>query len=335
MKTCLLLLALFASLPAASLELVSLHRIWDQAPHSAFGDIIRFRERFFCVFREGLGHAAKPGQEDDGKLRVIASQDGNQWRSEALITEPGIDLRDPHFSITPANQLMIVAGGSRYPKGVYQGRQSRVFFSKNGSKWTHPLAVLEEGHWLWRVTWHKDRAWGVSKYSALGKEITAESRRTRLVSSADGLEWKTISDLSIPGSDETALRFLPNGRMVSLVRRTWDDGNVAAIGVSKPPYTEWSFNKTGHFIGGPNFLVLDAATLVGGGRHYLGGDRTTPRTGIGLMTLNSYEPSLLLPSGGDNSYPGFLLHEGLLWTMYYSSHEGKAAIYLAKIRVHK
>jgi hypothetical protein len=26
-------------------------------------------------------------------------------------------------------------------------------------------------------------------------------------------------------------------------------------------------------------------------------------------------------------------HEGLLWTSYYSSHEGKSAIYLAKVRL--
>jgi len=181
-------------LPAASLELVSVQRIWDQAPHSAFGDIIRFRDQFFCVFREGRWHVAKPGEEDDGKLRVITSKDGDAWRPAALIAEKGIDLRDPHLSITAGNRLMIVAGGSRYPNGVYEGRQPRVFFSQDGSTWTKPHPVLEEGHWLWRVTWNKGRAWGVSKYSTLGKEITAESRRTRLVSSADGVEWKTAAE---------------------------------------------------------------------------------------------------------------------------------------------
>ena len=33
-----------------TLEVVSVKRIWDQAPHSAFGDIIRFQNRWFCVF---------------------------------------------------------------------------------------------------------------------------------------------------------------------------------------------------------------------------------------------------------------------------------------------
>jgi hypothetical protein len=41
------------------------------------------------------------------------------------------------------------------------------------------------------------------------------------------------------------------------------------------------------------------------------------------------------PSGGDNSYPGFVVDQekGRLHVSYYSSHEGKAAIYLATLRL--
>ena len=42
---------------------------------------------------------------------------------------------------------------------------------------------------------------------------------------------------------------------------------------------------------------------------------------------------LTLTSSGDTSYPGLVWHNGLLWMSYYSSHEGKSAIYLAKIQV--
>jgi hypothetical protein len=44
---------------------------------------------------------------------------------------------------------------------------------------------------------------------------------------------------------------------------------------------------------------------------------------------------LKLPSGGDTSYAGLVPHEGLLWVSYYSSHEGKTSIYLAKVRLPK
>jgi hypothetical protein len=40
-----------------------------------------------------------------------------------------------------------------------------------------------------------------------------------------------------------------------------------------------------------------------------------------------------LPSGGDTSYAGLVWHDGVLWVSYYSSHEGKSAVYLAKVNV--
>jgi hypothetical protein len=42
--------------------------------------------------------------------------------------------------------------------------------------------------------------------------------------------------------------------------------------------------------------------------------------------------SATLP-GRDTSYAGMVLHQGLLWISYYSSHEEKTCIYLAKVRL--
>src|SRR5690242_14269494 len=55
-------------------RVVEARRIWDRAPHNAFTDLIRFRDRWFCVFREGGGHVAP-----DGAIRVITSRDGQDW----------------------------------------------------------------------------------------------------------------------------------------------------------------------------------------------------------------------------------------------------------------
>lgn len=51
------------------------------------------------------------------------------------------------------------------------------------------------------------------------------------------------------------------------------------------------------------------------------------------MTLNTYRPELPLPRVGDTSYPGIAYYNGLLYMSYYSSHQGKSAIYLAKIEL--
>lgn len=328
-----LALSAMAGFPAPpNLQLISVKKIWSEAPHSAFGDIIRFRNQWFCVFREGRWHVARAGQEDDGKLRVIVSKDGEQWKPAALIAETGIDLRDPHLSITAGKQLMIVAGGSEYPQGKYKTRQPRVMFSKDGVNWSAPQKVLEPGHWLWRVTWHRGRAYGVSKYGSPSKEMPENPRRVNLVTSADGLHWETVVELGVPGGDETALRFLRDGRMVALMRRVSSDGDRAMIGWSKAPYKQWEWAKTDYFVGGPSFIVLPDGGMIAGGRLFPNSDRSKPQTALGRMTLASYEPQLTLPSGGDTSYPGFAWHGGVLWTMYYSSHEGTTAIYLAKVR---
>jgi hypothetical protein len=332
LRTVLIAFGFLVSSAASELELISVKRIWNEAPHSAFGDLIRFDNQWFCVFREGKWHVARPGEEDDGKLRVISSKDGEQWKSAALIAEPGTDLRDPHLSITADGRLMIVAGGSEYPEGKYAGRQPRVMFSKNGTAWSAPQRVLERGHWLWRVTWHKGRAYGVSKYGSPSKELPEDPRRNNLVTSTDGVQWQTITELKVPGGDETTLRF-SGDRLVALMRRTWEDGNIAWTGSSAPPYKEWQWKPSGVFMGGPNFVVLKEDRMVAGGRVLSGGDAKSPKTMLGMLTPGAFAPALTLPSGGDNSYPGFVFHDGLLWTMYYSSHEGKTGIYLAKVRV--
>jgi len=323
-----------AATGADSLKLISTQRIWNTAPHSAFGDITRFHNEWFVVFREGMNHVASPGKPADGKLRVIHSKDGNHWTSTALIEEPGIDLRDPHLSITADNRLMVVAGGSEYPNGTYHGRQPRVMFSRDGTSWSAPQKVLDRGHWLWRVTWHKGEAWGVSKYGSPGKELPEDPRRVNLVRSKDGVHWTTALELKVPGGDESTIRFLSDDTMVILMRRRLQTGDAAAvIGVSKPPYRDWKWSETTHFIGGPNFIVLPGDRMIEGGRWLEHGTPASAKTAVGEMSLTDYQPELVLPSGGDSSYPGFAFYDNVLWTLYYSSHEDKTAIYLAKIQV--
>jgi hypothetical protein len=78
-------------------------------------------------------------------------------------------------------------------------------------------------------------------------------------------------------------------------------------------------------------IRLPDGRLIAGVRLYEGGARTAivradEKTGK-LTEL------VKLPSGGDTSYPGLVWHEGLLWMSYYSSHEGKTSIYLAKAKL--
>jgi hypothetical protein len=98
---------------------------------------------------------------------------------------------------------------------------------------------------------------------------------------------------------------------------------------SKPPYKEWKWHETKYRLGGPNFIATPDGSLWATSRLHPKG----PKTAVVRFGRDVYEPVLELPSGGDTSYAGMAWHEGLLWVSYYASHEGKSAIYLAKVRV--
>ena len=57
--------------------LVEGRRIWDQAKHNAFTDLLRHKNRWYCVFREGSAHVSP-----DGALRVIVSDDGENVETQ-------------------------------------------------------------------------------------------------------------------------------------------------------------------------------------------------------------------------------------------------------------
>jgi hypothetical protein len=316
-------------------ELVSVKRIWDEAPHNAFTDLVRYQDRWYCTFREGQGHVG-----GDGRVRVLISVDGESWESAALLAEEGIDLRDPKLSVTVDNQLMLVAGGSVYGgTQTLHSLQPRVAFSPDGRNWTSTRRVLSEGHWLWRVTWHQGRAYGASyQVGGKGNPRPPDDWELTLVASDDGVNFAPITRLEVPGKpSEATLRFLRGGEMLALVRR--DGGNrLGWIGMSRPPaYRDWTWQETKMQLGGPNFLELPDGSLWAGTREYTGALRNDPNqkgasTVLARMTRDTLEPVLLLPSGGDNSYPGMVWHDHLLWMSYYSSHQGKSSIYLAKIR---
>ena len=81
---------------------LSLTQIWSEGPHNGFTDLIRFRERWYCSFREGSARTSQ-----DGSIRVLSSPDGKTWSSSTVLGYPGADLRDPKLSLTPDRRLML------------------------------------------------------------------------------------------------------------------------------------------------------------------------------------------------------------------------------------
>ena len=305
--------------PHAAAELVELRKIWDAAPHNAFTDLVRFQGQWFCVFREGKAHVSP-----DGALRVIKSKDGQDWTSAALITSTNADLRDAKITVTPDHRLMLSGAGAMHQPAQF-GHQSFAWFSTNGAQWSDPVKIGDPNLWLWRVTWHQKVAYSI------GYDTTAE-KFIRLYTSKDGRRFDPLVprlfDEGHP--NETSMIFQPDGTCLCLLRR---DGNPGSgqLGAAQPPYTNWVWKDLGVKIGGPHMLRLPDGRIVAAVRLYDGAVRTS------LLWLDPAAGQLTeflkLPSGGDTSYAGLVWHEKLLWVSYYSSHEGKTSIYLAKVRL--
>ena len=308
---------------APSLRLLEARRIWDQAPHNAFTDLIRFQNRWYCAFREGDGHVC-----DHGRLRVLVSDDGTTWTSAALMDGGAADARDAKLSITADGRLML-NGAVRFLNPVDGvNHQSLTWLSANGADWTGPHACPTGlGTWRWSVTWHGDYGYSMG-YS--GKDQAGCLYRT-----ADGKTWEVVQDAVFPDPEtypnETSLLFLADGEALCLLRRDGERHNTAMLGRARPPYTDWSWSDLGTRIGGPKMIQLSDGRFLAAVRLYDERVRTAlcwVETEAGTVS-----EALTLPSGGDTSYAGMVEHEGVVWVSYYSSHEGKSAIYLARVAV--
>lgn len=320
----------FAQETPAQKYLFSVERIWDRAPHSAFTDLVEFNGKLYCTFREGSGHV--PGKEGtNGTIRIIASDDGQNWRSVALLAEEHVDLRDPKLSVTPDGRLMVLVGGSYYEGEKLGVRHTRVSFSdRTGTRFSFPKPIVvdakikTEADWLWRVTWHRGVGYGVI-YQSGGEEFNAQ-----LVSTRDGLHYNHVTTFDIAGRpNETTLRFNADGEMIAWVRRERGTQN-GFIGTSRAPYKDWTWKEQNVRLGGPNFVVLPNGQWIGTTRGHLA-DRKTNTYVAWLRRDGAVTPLVTFPSGGDTSYAGMVLRGDKLLISYYASHEGKSAIYLATL----
>ncbi|MDX3772648.1 exo-alpha-sialidase [Chromatiaceae bacterium AAb-1] len=298
---------------------LQVQKIWQQAPHNAFTDLACFRQAFWCVFREGTAHVSP-----DGSFRILRSADAENWQPVALITHPSADLRDAKLSILPDGRLLLLGAGALHDRSQ-QTHQSYIWLSDDGYHWSDAVACGEADIWLWRLSWHQQTAY------ALGYKC-GKPHFVRLYQSHDARHFHPLSPSIYQGSyaNESGLLFEPDGTALCLLRRDPDNG---LFGTAQPPYTDWQWQDIGCRIGGPQWVQLDDGRLLACVRLYDSDIRTS------LVTIDKKDGKLSeiisLPSSGDCSYAGMVLQEQQLYISYYSSHEGKSAIYLATLDVRK
>lgn len=320
---CLLILSGVTTLAAEPIaKLLDVKKIWDKSAHNAFTDLLFHDGTWYCVFREAQAHVSQ-----DGAIQVLTSSDGEHWVSTARVTMPEIDLRDPKISVAPDGRLCLCAAGFRHRNA---GEESAAFYSylwysRDGRNWGDTIPIGELNHWIWRIVWHKQTGYGVGYTKELDR------LHARLYKTEDGRAFTTVVPDMFPNQgyvNETALVFLPNNDALCVIRRDTADSSHALLGKASPPYQDWTFEKLGLRLGGPQMLQLPDGRIVVAGRF-------NGKTQLWWLDSAAFKLTeiLTLPSGGDTSYPGMVFQDGKLWISYYSSHEEKPSIYLAQVEL--
>lgn len=318
----------------------NVRRAFHNGEHNAFTDLVWFRGKIYLTFRSCPdGHMIFP----TSTIRVLASDDlGATWREAHRFSVQKRDVRDPHFLVF--NEKLFVYSGTWYcGDGPPEEREANTMLghaavTSDGENWTGPHTLEGTyGHYIWRAAAYGGRAYlcGRRKRDFVETQVTSEEGRrltqSAMLESEDGLVFRTRGFFQEEWGNETAFQFASDGSVVAVARTV---GN-AQLCRSRPPYREWTRKDLGRYVGGPLLASWRGEWLVGG-RHMT--ESQPAVTALYRLADDRLEEVVRLPSGGDNSYPGFVeLPSGDGLISWYSSHEkdaaGKAftAVYLAEI----
>ncbi len=314
-------------------------RAYWNGEHNAFTDLVWFRGVIYLTFRSCPdGHMVFPSST----VRVLASDDGGvEWRQVFQFSVAKRDVRDPHFLVF-RDKLFVYTGTWYCGDGPPKNRDANQMlgyaaWSADGESWQGPQALEGTyGHYIWRAAAHGGKAYlcGRRKRGFAETDVTSrEGRRlteSAMLESDDGLAWRTRGLFQQEWGSETAFHFASDGG-VTAVARTLENAQLCR---SAPPYRSWSRIDLGRHVGGP-LLARWQGRYVVGGRQAAPGQE--PVTALYWLEGESLSPFAVLPSGGDNSYPGLVeLETGRALVSWYSSHEKNpdgeplTAIYLAE-----
>ncbi len=322
-------------------KVTNVRRVFYNGEHNAFTDLIRFKGRLYLTFRSCPdGHMVHP----TSSIIILSSDDAKAWEQVHRFSVAKRDTRDPHF-LAFKGKLFIYTGtwysgettlkSEDYDLNKHLGYAA---WSEDGAKWKGPI-MLEGtfGHYIWRANTFGGKAYLCGrrkKNFAMAPRGEGAIVESAMLESDDGLIWRTRSLFQEVRGDETAFQFEAGGSIIAIGRRGRDNAQLLR---SQPPYTQWQREELDRYIGGP-LLVRWGGRFVVGGRKTIGGGG--PKTSLCWLVGDQLHEFAELPSGGDNSYPGFVeINPKRAIMSWYSSHEKDAddktitAIYMADILI--
>ncbi len=326
---------------APEVKVANIRRVFHNGEHNAFTDLVRFQDRFYLAFRSCPdGHMVHPS----ASIIILSSPDAKQWEQVHRFSVAKRDTRDPHFLVFK-DTLFVYTGtwycgdtSPKYEDCDLNEHLGYAAWSQDGVQWHSPI-LLEGtfGHYIWRASAFDGKAYLCGRRKtdfAVGPRGEGSMVESAMLESDDGLIWRTRALFQEIDGDETAFQFEPDGSVIAIGRR--GRGNAQLL-KSERPYTQWDRKELDRSVGGPLLARWDNRCVVGGRKTM--GDKG-PKTSLCWLVDDQLHEFAELPSGGDNSYPGFVeISPTRAIVSWYSSHERDAegqpitAIYLADLEI--
>lgn len=297
---------------------------WDvvaDGAHNSNTDLVHFNCSFYMAHQTSPWHLAS----EDSRIIVRRSGDARRWEKVAEFDAPGEELRDPKFAVIGGRLLLYTLRNKTWDPEPYTTAYTS---SENGDSWG-PLQDIRPDGWLfWSPETFDSTTWYVAAY-------WHEHGRSILLKSNDGIDWTKVSEIyEGERNDETAIQFLPDGRMLATLRlegsgRMRGDPDASTmVAAASPPYEEWSRARS-------RVTRLDGPRLFSHGGQVFAVGRYQPERLAGLSEQGSVfakkRTSLFLvredgltylsdlPSSGDTSYSGSVILGDTVYICYYTS----------------
>jgi hypothetical protein len=297
---------------------------WDavaDGAHNSNTDLIHWNGSFYLAHQTSPYHLGNEGS----RLVVRRSSDARNWEKVAEFQGLRGELRDPKFAAIGGRLFLYLLGNV-----LWQPEPYTTFYTltESGIVWRRLEPVEPEGWLFWSPRTNDSTTWYVSAY-------WHEHGRSVLLKSGDGIEWSTVSQIyEGERNDETAIEFLPDGRLIATSRlegtgsMRGDPRASTLIAVSSPPFETWSYIKSRVTrLDGPCLFSHDGKVFAVGryqpSRLPLLGEQGSvfarKRTSLFLLEPNRLRRLSDLPSAGDTSYVGAAIVGDSLYLSYYTS----------------
>lgn len=264
----------------------------------------------------------------DARLILWNSTDARTWTKVTEFSVPGNDIRDPKFVVIGSRLFMYALKNV----GVIATPYQTIYTStENGSYWESFQDIAHAGWLFWRPKTNDNATWYVPAY-------WHEHGESILLNSTDGINWNIISTIWVgEGNDETAIEFLPDGRMICTARlegtadTLFGSSNASTlIATSAYPFIDWTSHIKSRVtrLDGPVLFSYNEKTYaiaryqIGPRTFFteLGSVFSGKRTSIFLVNETTGLTRLTdLPSAGDTSYAGVVKNGTELIVSYYTS----------------